>query len=597
MRVVFIFFAFLNTALSGERVRNEISFRSDYQVATAPLILERVWALAPTEWNPQEKLWILSRNSELVGLKAIALPGGLPEGLKEDRFGVSADFIKSEARSYFSPALLSGLQEGGAKGFSCNAKPTTFEDYRFGTSQGARIAAGWAAQAWDEAQNLEKDLLAMKFSKIREKKKDAAISRGLVEWENVRYRLEKQWRDQIFPRIKAREWKYYLEEARKAGVCPRPKGGSVVASAEKGPITKSAQPNSDHDTLLLARAPARKWNGLFSVRLSLEVGGRKLNGKFLIDSKADVSLVSPLFLSAQGIPPLFVQTPGLPPEPYKWSGAHEGRLGKHARFDAVDLGGFALPLREFLIAETEIFSPPENVATCCDGVLGKDFLSQAVVEFYPGPPAEVRLWSRQGFVPSLKQHETSFFLETRLVAGGAPQVECQGLLMSLNTGKQEDWQSGSKVGSKFSVACGDWQWQLPVKTSRLELGMGVLGLAPVIFDLPHDRIWLSEKLKTPGFMEGHRNQSGLTLKYDYRDSERVLLVVAIANNLPAQRLLKEGLRPGMVITEVDGKPSDEFDQWDIVRKLSGASGEQLTLTWEKKAPGKGDKKLVPFKVK
>ncbi len=585
--VGFVFFGvlyspgFSQASQDDEASRNGLSFRSDYQQAKEPLILERVWSMAPSEWNPSERLWILARNTELSGLTS--------RPLKDDRFGVSADYIRSESRSYFSSELVgqAGLSDEGLQGFSCRAKPTTFEDFRFGTVEGARLAAGWASKAWDEAQNLEKDLIAVKLSKINEKTKVAALARGLVEWESARHRLEKQWREHILPRVKDREWKTYLEWANKAGVCKGQKASARVSKVETSP--------PDHEVLLLARGPARRWNGLFSVRLALDIGGRKLNGKFLIDSKADVSLVSPNFLSSQGIPPFFVETSGLPPEPIVWSGgregAHQGRLGRHARFDSVELGGYSLPLREFLVADTEIFSPPENVSTCCDGVLGKDFLAQNVVELYPGAPAEVRLWSRHDFRPMLKQHEPSFALAVRAVPGEAPQVECASGAMGLNTGNQAEGKKSIKAGP---MSCGQWQSELP---AQLELGMAVLSLAPIIFDLPHGRVWLSEKLKTPGFIRSDRNQSGLKLKYDYQGSDRVLLVVALAKNSPAAALAKEGLHPGMVITEIDGKSSDEFDLWDIERKLSGDSGEQMTLAWEKKGPDKKiQKKLVPFRL-
>ena len=43
------------------------------------------------------------------------------------------------------------------------------------------------------------------------------------------------------------------------------------------------------------------------------------------------------------------------------------------------------------------FSPPASLGTCCDGIIGNDFLNQFPVEFQAESPAEVRVWPKRDF--------------------------------------------------------------------------------------------------------------------------------------------------------------------------------------------------------
>ena len=54
--------------------------------------------------------------------------------------------------------------------------------------------------------------------------------------------------------------------------------------------------------------------------------------------------------------------------------------------------------RNSALFDSEFFAPPENPSSCCDGVLGADFLRRYVVEACtPGPPAEIKLWPAENF--------------------------------------------------------------------------------------------------------------------------------------------------------------------------------------------------------
>ena len=150
---------------------------------------------------------------------------------------------------------------------------------------------------------------------------------------------------------------------------------------------------------LLARAPVKIWDGLFSIRVGITIAGRKLDGRFLIDSGTGTSVVSPEFLEGQGILSAWIEVPDAPFRRVPWgaNGSSRGGLAPMAAVDLVTIGNYPLKLKEFAVFDTEFFAPPESPGSCCDGVLGTDFLRDYVVELRPGPPAEVKLWPAESF--------------------------------------------------------------------------------------------------------------------------------------------------------------------------------------------------------
>jgi C-terminal processing protease CtpA/Prc len=59
-------------------------------------------------------------------------------------------------------------------------------------------------------------------------------------------------------------------------------------------------------------------------------------------------------------------------------------------------------------------------------------------------------------------------------------------------------------------------------------------------------------------------------------------------------LAAEGLKAGMNILEVDGKPVEELDEWEVDRRLTGVHGDKVILKWK---TGPKTDKMAPFLLK
>lgn len=112
------------------------------------------------------------------------------------------------------------------------------------------------------------------------------------------------------------------------------------------------------------------------------------------------------------------------------------------------------------------------------------------------------------------------------------------------------------------------------------VGMELLGRSHLFLDFPHGRIWLPRKVSQEPIWQDH---SGLLLKYGFvkdKGDHRGLFVEAIRPGTPAHELYKRGLRPGMMVTQLDHIDTEELDSWLVHRRLAGAFGEQVLVQWK-----------------
>lgn len=372
----------------------------------------------------------------------------------------------------------------------------------------------------------------------------------------------------------------------------------------------------------MARGPSQRWAGLYSVRLNVIIAGRKLNGRFLIDTGIGRSVVSPEWLENQGIIGAWIAVPGESLVRIPWGAAETGEKGGLAppvRVDQVEMGNTPLALRDFALYESIFFDAPEATGTCCDGVLGTDFLREAVVEFRPGPPAEVNLWAPAGF--SLPEAEYDWF-EVSLTDVGEAQSSCSAQSTSAqvsgvrwDTGRESaldihlPWQGfarratqswrlscgpnaelalASNVTASFPPTRGPESVQVREKFPGVSVGIGILGRSRFYLDLPHGRIWFP---KNVGQIPIRANRSGLTLQYGMRPrgmtEDRVLLVDAIRPELASvpgarealRKLVQQGLTRGREITLINQDGVGGFNQWEINQKLAGADADALLIQW------------------
>jgi hypothetical protein len=615
----------------------ELAIRTNYSPSAEPLGTEQIWKLDPEELNPHRQRWVLNRKVELTGLEPRESSSGVPG----EHFGVRAEGL--------TVATLGSVRGDGPwyqplTDFPCHKEPVSW----FGTPEGARTAAASAAHSWEKALDEDKIKLAVLLSRVSATTKETALLKARLLFDVWLKSVESTWRVRGRQQAKLDEWKYYESEAATQGLCHKGASHAPVAWEKmmeppgQGPLGLAGTPD---ETKLLARAPARRWDGLFSIHTSILIGGRKLNGRFLIDSGVGTSVLSPDFLEAQGILPAWIILPGAPPIKMPWGGGDAnggGGLAPRAGVDATFVGDFQVDLKDFAIFDTEFFSPPEAPGSCCDGVLGTDFLRKYVIELNPGPPAEVKLWPAANF--HLAENSGTQWIESGLTPTGDLVSTCQAQLgdskihlvgARWDTGRDDaldihlPWQSeargaiGVKRPNSWEISCGPAastvattgapaapiaravQASFPKmepyenraileKVPAFSVGMALLGRARIFLDLPHGRIWFPAKTISADVRE---NRTGLELKYAFlkgNTDQRGLFVKAIRpGSQAAQALAKRGLKVGMMISRFDTQNPEDLDAWQVNQYLAGAYGEQVTMQWKTS----GGLKLGALKVR
>ncbi len=586
-----------------------LNIETSYQLNSTALTTERVWMVDPGEKNPHLQRWAIGRQAQLFGLQA--------EKKDEKKFGVSARQVKASAMGSIRGP---GPWYRAWNEYECSGKIGP----EFADLQGTERAAAASGDLWTKLLKEKLPELEVFLSRVSAASEAQALDRGEQVFKAWLLVVEDLWREKSKAFARSEEVRYYRETAQVTGNCR----SASVDSAPRIPrsaLMEPVQGSVPKQSKLLARAPARLWNGLFSIRATLTFAGKHLNGRFLVDSSAPTSQISPTWLDAQGIYPAWIYVPNAAAEGVQRSGVWQGErsLARKVRAEHVEVSGLSLPLREFLLTETEFFNPPESVGTCCDGVLGLDFLRLYPMEFLSAAPAEVRVWTREGYrgvedAPWLELSELptgEISSECQLVPGEtakSPPSATQIQGVSWNLGSEEGLQVHTPWRSFFDAVlkptkktgapqliCDKRQMATDVtpsfpqpptgmselgllgeKTPGMTVGMSLLGQTSFTLDLPHGRIWFA-----PGSLplkEKSKNTSGLRLTYELQDNDRLLRVTSLDPRSPAHALGRDGLRPGMVVTQVDFKPVEEMDQWEVNQRLSGIYGSRVTLQWKTK---------------
>lgn len=582
---------FFNTALAKTDATH-LELQHDFKVAPEVLTTEKIWKLDPTARNPHRQRWILSKRVELLGLKS--------RPLSKTAFGVQAAGMVSTAQGYLRGP---GVWFQPFTEFPCERQPVP----GFQTEEGAKRAVARSNEVWAQLLNQEKIRLGVLLERWKAPTEAAALDGGEKIFRQWLQSVEEKWREKSEIEARRAEWNFYWQDAADAGGCKPKKGVHPQWKAWMEPLPDTPPPAVNQ---ILARAPARLWNGLFSVRVNMGFSGKVLNGRFLIDSGARKSVVSPSWLSNQGVIPALVEIPKSLPEKVTWSGfwSPENRIVPRAWVDTVEMSGLMIPLNEFLLEETSFFSPPENVGSCCDGILGQDFLKLYPIEFQASSPSEVRVWPRAGFHWS----SDTPWIELSEGTGGAFESSCevspdyvkfsQAALAGIrwNTGSENaleahlPWQAWAKKikSNSWKVQCDGLEigsdvrasYPRPLENAPDEValtakyppwngGMSFLNRGKFTFDLPHGRLWFSKEALQKKIRV---NRSGVELKFVQVDSDRALKVKGIKNS----KLIRDGLTLNAQVTQMDGKDVSEMDQWEVERRLSGEFGDQVVLQWK-----------------
>jgi len=517
--------------------------RTHFEGSPEPLTPELVWAIEPDDRNWHRRFWVLDREVKLEGLAAVRNGATF----SPQATGIVANAIlrlRAPNSTYFSRP----------EQFPC-ALRTSPVIQSFSTYEGASAAGAKASELWAVYLEQAKLKLAQAFTEVRAKSEAAALlgaSRTFNLWLAA---IEDHYDDRIVPEARRLERIFYER--------------SCASSRNRAPWTPGWEhrlpaPGPVSVRKLVARAPAKRWRGLYSVRVAVEIGGQEMNGAFLVDTGAPTSIVSPTWLQAQGMNPKFLRAPGGKSEDVRWSFGKD--RGYPILVDRSLVGGQEIPVQRFLIAETQnMLGEPQFASSCCDGILGTDFLSQYAVEFDTGGPSGLNLYARTDFDPGPGPR----WAEVAYDAKGALQSEGCGV----------SWNTGTWSGAP--PACPGWG---KPKGGVRTVGMDFLGRGSFTLDLPHGRIWLSPELFEA---EPPKNRTGLKLAFEYigkekkmKDKTRVLKVDELSTEGAAASLAKKGLFAGAHVVTLAGMPVDRLDAWEVDRVLSGGYGKTIRIAWE-----------------
>lgn len=588
----------------------EIGLSLKSQVSPEPLTTEKVWTLAPTQSDPHRQRWVLSSQLELSGLKVIQTGTRSKEVFK-----IESGELQGEVTGYLRGP---GPWYQNLEHFPCGVDSHSDLASRFATEEGTRKGITEALDHWSKFLTQEKLKLSFALGHIRAETEQGTRDQARQVYRNWFQQLNRDWLAEQ-SKLKKIEWSHYEKAAHQAGLCG-PSAKSKTHDSSTGPLPWKAQMEPIQGeppkvTQVHVHAPARLWDGMFTIRVSVRMGDGSLNGRFLIDSTAPTSVVSPSWLEGQGILPALIGLTRVAPQKVLGSQFREnaGELSKWVSVERVEISGFPIPLNTFLLAETEFFGAPDHVGSCCDGVLGQDFLKLYPIEFQPQKPPEVRIWPKENFhwgtggeekgLPWIEVSSTE--MASDCVSGS--DTVGRGRLKGVrwNTGSPESlllhtpWkkQGGAIASPSWKVECDSIQVarnatavspsELAAKRNpglrqafpAIDFGMELLSRGNFTFDLPHGRLWLaSSGLASPPMA---RNRSGLKLKFEVQKKMgRILKVVSLKANSPAQSLAQAGLKPGMTITQLDGLEPADHDLWTLERHLAGEFGNTVTLQWQ-----------------
>lgn len=579
-----------------------LSFEHSFAMSPTPLTNAGVWSSDPYEKNPHLRKWVLKRTLELQNLEPVEGPSGV--------FGVSGGVLHSKVEGMVRKA---GPEYPAWDEFDCNPEPNGW----FATPEGSKVAATEAAALWEKQIEKMKLRLDVELSRIRENDSVRAVKRADHIFQSWKRWVEREWKSSVDTQARMAEWRSYLMLGKELPIClDRKKGKKTDRVPPTLVLEKPGAPRVMSS--LLARAPARRWNGLYSVRVELDWGGVRATGQFLVDSGSAQSAVSLDFLDQVGVPKDRALLFGKESVRVSWAGGED-----HARTIktvSTRVAGLEIPVKEFLVLDTALFSPPRYVASCCDGILGMDFIRNFAVEFKTQDPPALLIWPREGFNAAPEYA----WVETSTSAKGEWMSPDCSLLEKTPQGQRSlkgvRWDTGSDGGvelhrphhawlnKKVELRCGQRdgltlmsevplqsvgaaQGPFNVAFPAVNIGMEFLQRGSFILDPSNGRFWVEVASLDRALLT---NQSGLDLIYRENGSrERELVVKKITPKSPASELQREGLKVGSVITEFDEIPVSELDEWQVLRRLSGAYGKKVIIQWQTAA----GPKLSSFQLK
>lgn len=596
----------------SRQARLQIPLQYQYEPNETPLTTEGVWKWDPEERNPHRKWWVLGRSVKFLGLE-------VNQTENQKGFRVSAAAMDAKTQLLIRPK---GPWFQELDQFPCTEHPLS----DFATVGGSIEVAQKSSELWEKTLTDRRNLLEHQLSQIATDSAESATLLAHQTFDHWLKESEELWRQKSSSQ-RAHEWVFYWKEANKFKVCGKgKKNPSTLAQEPPAPDSWMEPPSGNVPMHPLARTPARRWDGLYVIHAEVQMLKKRIVGQFLIDPSSEFSLVSPSFLRKQVIT---IDEESKKKESdrivssviqrVRWFG---GTLpARFIEVAGVQIGTLLLPMKTLGVVPTEIFKPPMNIATCCDGVLGKDFLFQYAVEFDPQFPAHLKIWPREGFQKNPQQYD---WIEISEDNDGKWVSDCSLESPRRFIPLKVDWRVSTpgwilippaSLGTRDEVKnsalwCSDrnlgkfWKvqaWREAASVRRkftgprrpMQAGVEFLSRGKFVFDLGHGRLWLERQ----GIQQEKAEASwGLKTRFELdEEEERILRVQHIVPNSPASRLQKMGLKPGDILLTLNETATDELDQWEVDRILnpvypvSGAEHlpRKIELSWRSQ---KGSKK-------
>ena len=320
----------------------------------------------------------------------------------------------------------------------------------------------------------------------------------------------------------------------------------------------------------LARVPLTWFGSALTAKVGLDVGGRKISGRFLLDPSSSHSLISAEWVRNQGIWLFEVLREGIRPATYQASWGKG--TGIPLEFDHAEISGHSVPVRQFLSAESELLFDEDLFARgCCDGVLGRDVFRHLSVEFELGATPRMLIWPPEdGSLPL-----GAAFLESF-------ESTAQGVVSPCGT---------SDLRWMFFVPPSRQAQKSPRRETRTCAGVELESQAEQVMpfqtqadrfllDLTRGRVaWVSRVT-----LKHRSNPSGIEIATRLMKGEgRRVEITRIAPRSPAGALAAElGIRPGAAIVKVNGRDIADLDAAQVEAILSGRDGDLVQLWVDKK---------------
>ncbi len=550
-----------------------VSVVSTTETSAEPLTTAQVWKLDREEKNPHRRRWILRRDLDLQNVR-------LDHG----------KWVDGELRSRSIIHVRKGANwYASLKTFPCTKQRSS----EFATEEGTLRAGLRAAELWDQQLSIEKNALDTQLKRLKEPSDEALMGVLKTKLESWFRDLNGKWWEEAYRRAREEEWTGYLHDAEAQKLCKNLISKNNVVDTFRWESTMD-EPKKTPDNSLLARLPARRWNGAYSVRVQTTVAGKVLSGQFLLDPTTERNLVAQSWLIRQGVPTALVHRKEVPLEQWHWSQGVS--FGKPIQATALELSGFSTGEAELWMTDLELYQPPSNFGGCCDGVLGLDFLRKYAVRFVPERRPEVELWYREGYSQTFGTPWTEASTQDHQLVSSC-RVSWPGK-DPIDTTLVWDLRKEGSLSGSLSPKAG-YPKKTPVqlecsgqilsdavpirvdsekKIHRIVLGADLLDRGATTLDLSNGRIWFSGAALTKAPIH---NKSGLEVQFKEENEERILRVSNVIRGTPSWNLLAEGMGINAIVDTINGESTAESDQWYVERLLSGAYGDsKIQLKWK-----------------